>query len=267
MADRYDASRGYPPDVAERIAEAFLRAGQLAAGGSVLEIGIGTGRIALPLLARGVHVTGVDISQRMLDQLRGKYDALRADAAGTGLGTLTARVADMTALPFPDGGFDAVIAVHVLHLVPEWRRALDEALRVVRADGALLLGQDIHNGSDASRVGEIQDQWRAILRELGYGATNVGATGFDAVLAEVRQQGLAVEETLAATWETTYTPRVALESITTRLWSGSWTVPDDLFAESTHRLTAWAERHYAGTLDTPLRATHAFKLARVAPST
>jgi SAM-dependent methyltransferase len=47
----------------------------LAQGGPVLELGIGTGRVALPLADRGLDVTGIDASQEMLDKLRGKPGA------------------------------------------------------------------------------------------------------------------------------------------------------------------------------------------------
>jgi SAM-dependent methyltransferase len=43
-----------------------------ARGGPALEFGIGTGRVALPLSERGVQVSGIDISEDMIDQLRGK---------------------------------------------------------------------------------------------------------------------------------------------------------------------------------------------------
>jgi ubiquinone/menaquinone biosynthesis C-methylase UbiE len=45
---------------------------ELADGGPVLELGVGTGRVALPLAARGLKVTGVDVSPKMLDRLREK---------------------------------------------------------------------------------------------------------------------------------------------------------------------------------------------------
>jgi hypothetical protein len=51
-------------------AVAFLE--QLAGPGPALELGIGTGRIALPLAARGVRVDGIDLSRAMVDQLRAK---------------------------------------------------------------------------------------------------------------------------------------------------------------------------------------------------
>ena len=45
---------------------------ELAAEGRALELGIGTGRIALPLAARNIEVSGIDASQLMVDRLRSK---------------------------------------------------------------------------------------------------------------------------------------------------------------------------------------------------
>jgi hypothetical protein len=49
---------------------AFLE--RLARGGPALELAIGTGRIALPLAARGIRVDGIDLSTAMVDKLRAK---------------------------------------------------------------------------------------------------------------------------------------------------------------------------------------------------
>ncbi|HEY7848731.1 MAG TPA: class I SAM-dependent methyltransferase, partial [Ktedonobacterales bacterium] len=143
----YDATRGYPPGVGNAIADALLRYGPIALGAETLEIGVGTGRIALPLLERGVHLTGIDLSERMVERLRAKYAEARAAQPATPLGRLEVTLGDITALPFATGAFDAVVAVHVLHLVPQWRRALDEALRVLRPGAPLLLGQDVSHGA------------------------------------------------------------------------------------------------------------------------
>ncbi|OLR93290.1 class I SAM-dependent methyltransferase [Actinokineospora bangkokensis] len=50
------------------------RLAELAGGGRVLEFAIGTGRVAVPLAARGVDVTGIELSRPMVDQLRTKVD-------------------------------------------------------------------------------------------------------------------------------------------------------------------------------------------------
>ena len=67
IADRYDELHAEldPADTVEAITE-------LAQGGLVLELGIGTGRIALPLAERGLEVHGIDASARMVEKLRAK---------------------------------------------------------------------------------------------------------------------------------------------------------------------------------------------------
>ena len=57
-----------PADVSERVGVLA----ELAAGGSALELGIGTGTYALPLAARGIEVHGIDSSRAMVEQLRAK---------------------------------------------------------------------------------------------------------------------------------------------------------------------------------------------------
>lgn len=76
----YEPDMSFGEEVAERdrdarrgdetAAVAFLE--QLSGGGPALELGIGTGRIALPLAARGIRVDGVDISPAMVAQLRSR---------------------------------------------------------------------------------------------------------------------------------------------------------------------------------------------------
>src|SRR5262245_3866481 len=156
VADRYDETRFYPPEVSGQIAEALIAHGHVPAGGSLLEVGIGTGRIALPLLARGINVTGVDISTLMVERLHEKYAAVRGEQAERAWGRLTIELVDMTALPFADASFDAAVGVHVFHLVPEWQQALDEVLRVVKSGGAFLLGQDVRDDTPHHRI---HDEW------------------------------------------------------------------------------------------------------------
>jgi SAM-dependent methyltransferase len=71
VAERYDAALGEWGDPA-RVAETADFLAELAGGGAALELGIGTGRIALPLAERGVRVHGIDLSPDMVAQLRAK---------------------------------------------------------------------------------------------------------------------------------------------------------------------------------------------------
>jgi SAM-dependent methyltransferase len=71
VAARYDFSEAdmFEPAVVDPIVD-FLA--ELAGKGSALELGIGTGRIALPLARRGVRVSGIDLSEAMVARLRAK---------------------------------------------------------------------------------------------------------------------------------------------------------------------------------------------------
>jgi SAM-dependent methyltransferase len=74
VAARYDFSEAdmFAPEVVEPIVD-FLA--ELAGDGAALELGIGTGRIALPLSRRGVPVHGIDLSEAMVARLRAKPGA------------------------------------------------------------------------------------------------------------------------------------------------------------------------------------------------
>jgi ubiquinone/menaquinone biosynthesis C-methylase UbiE len=116
IAPAYDATRSpLDPTALEGIAGRILS----SSTPTVLDVGVGTGRVALPLTERGVAVTGVDWSFPML-----------ARAAAKGLRGLAR--ADAASLPFANGSFDFVLFVHVLNLLPDPFAALLEARRVAR---------------------------------------------------------------------------------------------------------------------------------------
>lgn len=69
VAQAYDALHAGNPEDTQRAVELLE---ELAGGGACLEFAVGTGRIALPLKERGVTISGVELSQAMVDQLRRK---------------------------------------------------------------------------------------------------------------------------------------------------------------------------------------------------
>lgn len=70
-AERYDASSApmFAPEVLGPTVDLLV---DLADGGPALELAVGTGRVAVPLLERGIPVTGIELSEPMVAQLRGK---------------------------------------------------------------------------------------------------------------------------------------------------------------------------------------------------
>ena len=98
-AQRYDTP-GTGMFAAEVLDPTLDRLVELAAGGRALELAIGTGRLGVPLAERGVPVTGIELSQPMVDQLRTKVDE----------DTLSVLVGDMTSVRAP-GEFSLVYLV------------------------------------------------------------------------------------------------------------------------------------------------------------
>ena len=104
----------------------------LSRGGDVLEVGVGTG-LALPLYDDRVSVTGIDYSDDMLAKARKRVAADRL----THVAAL--RQMDARKLDFPDDQFDTVAAMHVLSVVPEPDRVMQEIARVCKPGGQVVI--------------------------------------------------------------------------------------------------------------------------------
>lgn len=109
-------------------------------GRKLLDIGAGTGRFTVPLIAAGWQVTAFDGSQEMLDCI-----AERAPQATLVQGRLG------EPLPFESGSFAAVVAMRVVKYVPETADALREMVRVAEPRGPVLF--DVANRDSFARFG------------------------------------------------------------------------------------------------------------------
>ena len=73
-ADFDDATRALPEELARDLMAALVRELRAVGAAHVLEVGVGTGRIARPLAQHGFRVCGIDIAPRMLARLRSNSD-------------------------------------------------------------------------------------------------------------------------------------------------------------------------------------------------
>jgi SAM-dependent methyltransferase len=195
-------------------------------------------------------VVGVDLSAPMLERYRAK-------AAAAGLPPPAVLRADATRLPIPDACFDAVLEVHVLHLIPSWERALAEARRVLAAGGLLLHA----GGSRLERgTGSPRDQVVSRFEELAGAAgtpRRVGAS-HEQVLDRLRAMGGRVEELEPVVWEEQETYAEALRWVEERVFSYHWRLPDEVWRATAARVRAELEAAHAD-LDTPRPARHTFR--------
>src|SRR5688572_25762265 len=100
----------------QRSREAAIRDLGVQSGERVLEVGVGTG-LCLPLYPKDCHITGVDLSDGMLDKAR---DLVRE----RNLAHVTLLRMDASALEFADGSFDTVVAAYVITAVPDYRKVM-----------------------------------------------------------------------------------------------------------------------------------------------
>jgi ubiquinone/menaquinone biosynthesis C-methylase UbiE len=255
-ADFYDATRALPEDVAREHTQAVLAELAAARAECLLEVGIGTGRIGRPLMEAGIRITGVDISPRMIARLR---EQLTGSHAPPDL-----LLADATRLPFRDNSFPAVLFVHVLHLIPNWRQAVAEMAGVLAPGGIIISHWEQTAGSPSWGIASATSDWdvagewwkdelrrhsfkrrrRPALRDISRAFQSAGATSTVTTVAEREEVSTVGEE---------------LHLTRNRIHSWNWEIPDELYAELLPQHEKWAIDYFGGA-DAKLRRTVQYKL-------
>ncbi len=208
-ASYYDETRGFPPGVDRRVAAFIREVVGLTGISRVIEVGVGTGRVALPLAREVGAVYGVDISRTMLRRLRSKQTGEPVHIAE----------ADATRLPFAAQRFDAAIGVHIFHLVPTWQDALREVARVLRPGAPLL---DAGGGTTSyDPLWEIwNSRWPKSRAPVGANRETL-----DAFLAAEGWQPMGQERFYEYNYE--QAPQVFLDQLQNRVWSSTWRWTDE----------------------------------------
>ena len=238
--DYYDETRGLSPEASAATTD--LLASEFAGAHRLLEVGVGTGLLAVPLIEQGFRVDGIDLSQPMLMRLRAKVQP----PAPLGLAT-----ADATRLPFRDGSFDGAFIRHVLHLIPDWHRALAEVTRVVRPGGKFLVSITDYTGL----YREMQERFLAEAGGLSIGP-GLHPDDHPSLLRAMSRCDSPGRRLPTVRGRRTLTLRQFLEHIEQGHYTWTWSATKGQRAAAVRVLSSWLHRRFA-TLDHPVEPHYA----------
>jgi ubiquinone/menaquinone biosynthesis C-methylase UbiE len=242
-AASFDRHRALPDGAAAAIRTAVLSS---IAGSSpcLLDLGAGTGRIGRAFVAAGDDYFGVDLSLGMLRRFAASSRSARAPRLVQSDGQL---------LPFRDAAFDAVLMIQVFGGLRGWRRVVEEARRVLRRSGALILGRTVApaEGVDARMKAHLA----SILREMAAQGGEMNAR--EDVQDWLATRARSVERAVATAWDAERTPRgfVARHRTGARFSQ----LPEDIKDQALSRLESWAADAF-GSLDAVFTEPHEFEL-------
>jgi SAM-dependent methyltransferase len=175
FADVYDTWFRLPQDTVE----AVERLAELAGRGPVLELGIGTGRLALPLQERGIPIYGIDASQAMVEKLRAKPGGDR----------IPVKLGDFADVPV-EGEYTLVfVAFNTLFALPtqeEQVRCFTQAARRLRSGGRFLVQGFVPDPTRFERLQRVQ------ALQVGVSEVMLEASRHDPVTQSVSSQHIVI---------------------------------------------------------------------------
>jgi len=232
-ANFYDATRSLPPEVAQE--QTALLHSELDGDHPVLEIGVGTGRISAPLAARH-RIVGVDLSREMLRVLAAKQSGVQLVEA------------DAVRLPFGSATFGSVIACHVLHLVRDWRGAVDEVGRVLAPGGFLLATRGRPRTGLAAEIdGRLRDA-------AGLTGMFIGLDDLDELDDQLAAQGWSVRQLQPIPLPISRSIADHFEGVESNRYSWTWPLSDEQRSAAVREVRAWVTAELGDPAETVLPA-------------
>ena len=208
-------------------------AANLGTNTSILDVGCGTGRTAIPLARIGCSLIGIDRAYPMLQSLLKKSPDRLVHVA----------LADGANLPFPATCFDAVVMARLLYLLPDWREVLGETIRVLKPGGRLL--HEWGNGIPDEEWVQIREKARQLFEDAG--VTNPFHPGVRAeseVEAFLLRRGLRKHDVVEVAADVSLTLADFLKRIIAGECSYTWNVPAAIQRRCLPKLRTWAEGRF-----------------------
>lgn len=236
-AQFYDNTRGFPAGEEIPIAQLLVRAGNLNTSSQILEVGIGTGRVAVPIAPYVKSIHGVDISARMMQKIYEKQPA----------GQIYPIQANAIELPYTNNCFDIVLLVHILHLVPDINQVIDEIDRVLKLDGKIL---NCWN-SDDKTFQHLRKVWSIFSDTDTKQRWQQVTTIFD------DRGWQRIPEKFTHTFIHKRVPAQFLEKFRNRVWSSTWKLTDEQIENAYQEMATIIKNSYDEPTK-PINVSHTF---------
>jgi SAM-dependent methyltransferase len=222
--------------LSDRLAQAV--ANRLRPDARIIDIGAGTGRVAVALASHGFHVVAIDPAVPMLQKIQQKSGGVRVPAVA----------AEGTRLPFRKNSADAVVLARLLYLVVDWQDLLLEAKEVLRQGGVLF--HEWGNGDAGEAWVQVREKARSLFQEAGVETPfHPGARSEAEVDSRLSDLGFYRREQIEAGAGPAITLADFLNKIQTGELSYVWNVPKDVQDFCLPQLRRWCESKF--DLDQP----------------
>lgn len=208
IAKNYDQTRKIPHDSLEKIIIALDKEIPNLFEKEVIDLGVGTGRFAIPLSKKVKNIVGIDISKKMIDIL------LQNNSSNN----LTAICGNIEQIPFSNGSFDIALAVSIFHLIPNWKKVIDEIERVIKPTGYCIIGHTEYIG----KYGKQYEYIRYKLLRKHLDSANAKGLSFSEQKTVFEERWKLYKTINAAEWDDYFIPKELLNSIETNTWSETW---------------------------------------------
>jgi len=129
FAARYAKSPVSDPESYEK--KLAITRGYFASDSKVLEIGCGTGSTAISHAPFVGHIHATDISPKMIEIAKSKAEGMK---------NISFEAVDIDDIALPEGGYDVILALNVLHLMPNMEEVVAKMARLLKPGGVLVSG-------------------------------------------------------------------------------------------------------------------------------
>lgn len=206
---------------------------ELAPAARIVEIGAGTGRVAVAMAKLGFEVIGVEPALPMLRAMQEKSRPMPVRCVA----------ADGTALPFADRSAEAVVIARLLYLVKDWQKLLHEAARVATEHGIIL--HEWGNGTPDENWVRIRERARSLFEGAGVRSPfHPGARTESEVDHVLSDLGFRRTSRVIAGAGPVMSIAEFLEKIESGEVSYTWNVPKEVQKDCLPSLRAWAETQF-----------------------